>query len=225
MRNRIYTSLTIASIAGAMLTVTGCASSGGGNNADTLSTVDSGLASVEQSAQAGRRAIETGTTAAADMTNQANAAIASGAAAASGMTGMAGTAAGQAGLVNILTQQLGISQQQALGGAGAIFQTAQAGMDPQAFSSLSQSVPGINEMLNAAPAVSGPLGGMGSGVSSMLGSTGKTLNSAASLAASFQQLNLSPDMVGQFIPIVTNYVQNTSGQVTANLLRSALSAP
>jgi hypothetical protein len=42
------------------------------------------------------------------------------------------------------------------------------------------------------------------------------------LAASFQQLNLSPDMVGQFIPVVTNYVSQTSGQVSANLLQSAL---
>ncbi|GJL76845.1 DUF2780 domain-containing protein [Nitrosomonas sp.] len=205
-KNPIYAKLTVASIASLTLTIMGCASGGGGNNA--LSTVDSGLSSVEQSAQAGRQA------------------IASGSAAASGITNMAGSAAtGQIGLVDVLTQQLGISQQQALGGAGAIFQAAQTGMNPQAFSTLSQSVPGINEMLNAAPAVPNPLGGMGSGVSSMLGGAGNTLNSATSLAASFQQLNLSPDMVGQFIPIVTNYVQNTSGQVTANLLRSALGAP
>ena len=207
MKNSNYTKLTNASIASLVLAIMGCASSGGGSN--VLGTVDSGLSSVEQSAQAGRQAIATGT------------------AAASGMSDMTGAATGQIGLVDILTQQLGISQHQALGGAGAIFQTAQTGMDPQAFSTLSQSVPGITEMLNAAPVVSNPLGGMGmgSGVSSLPGGTGSTLNSAASLAASFQQLNLSPDMVGQFIPIVTNYVQNTSGQVSANLLRSVLGAP
>lgn len=205
MKNNIYTKLTVASIASLALTIMGCASGGGGSN--VLGTVDSGLSSVEQSAQAGRQAIATGT------------------AAASGMTNMPGAATGQPGLVDILAQQLGISQHQALGGAGAIFQAAQTGMDPQAFSTLSQSVPGITDMLNAAPVVSNPLGGMGSGVSSLLGGSGSSLNSAASLAASFQQLNLSPDMVGQFIPIVTNYVQNTSGQVSANLLRSALGAP
>lgn len=205
MKNSIYTNLTAASIVILALTIMGCATGGGGSN--VLSTVDSGLSSVEQSAQAGRQAIAAGT------------------AAASGMSNIPGAATGQISLVNILTQQLGISQHQALGGAGAIFQAAQTGMDPQAFSTLSQSVPGITEMLNAAPVVSNPLGGMGSGVSSLLGGAGNTLNSAASLAASFQQLNLSPDMVGQFIPIVTNYVQNTSGQVTANLMRSALGAP
>jgi hypothetical protein len=223
MKNSIYTKLIAASIASLALTIMGCASSSGGSN--VLGTVDSGLSSVEQSAQAGRQAITTGSAAATDIANQTNATIASGTAAASGMSGMAGAATGQMSLVDILSQQLGISQHQALGGAGAIFQTAQTGMDPQAFSKLSQSVPGITEMLNAAPVVSNPLGSMGSDVSSLLGGAGNSLNSATSLAASFQQLNLSPDMVGQFIPIVTNYVQNTSGQGMANLLRSALGAP
>jgi len=223
MKFRIRIKLTIACLTGLVLFIIGCAANSGQQSA--VSTVDSGLTSVEQSAQAGRQAIEAGTAAATEITNQTNAAIESGAAAASGITSMAETAGGQISLVNVLSQQLGISQQQALGGAGAIFQAAQAGMEPQAFSTLSQSVPGITEMLNAAPAVSSPLSSMGSSVSSMLGGTGEKLNSAASLAASFQQLNLSPDMIGQFIPIVTSYVQNTSGQVTANLLRSAISVP
>lgn len=46
-----------------------------------------------------------------------------------------------------------------------------------------------------------------------------------SLASSFQQLNLSPSMVNQFIPVVVDYVKNTSGEMTANLLQSALTAP
>jgi len=46
-----------------------------------------------------------------------------------------------------------------------------------------------------------------------------------SLATSFQQLNLSPSMVNQFIPVVVDYVKNTGGQMTANLLQSALTMP
>ncbi len=59
----------------------------------------------------------------------------------------------------------------------------------------------------------------------MLGSVGSTVNTMASLASSFQQLNLSPNMVNQFIPVVVDYVRNTNGQMTANLLQSALTAP
>jgi len=192
MINPSYLKFGIASL---ILTIMGCASSGGGNN--ILHSVDSSLSSVEQAAQTGQQAISSGTTAANSI------------------------ASGQIGLTDILTQQLGVSQQQALGGAGAIFQAAQASMDPQAFSTLSQSLPGMSTMLEAAPVVQNPL----TGLASMMGGSGSTLNNAASLAASFQQLNLSPDMVGQFVPIVTDYVRNTSGQVTADLLRSALSMP
>ena len=125
----------------------------------------------------------------------------------------------QIGLVDILVRQLGVSQQQALGGAGAIFQVAQGSMNPQAFATLSQSIPGMNTMLGAAPA--SPAAG---GLSSLMGGGGNTLGNMAALAASFQQLNLSPNLVGQFIPIITNYVSQTSGQMTANLLQTALTA-
>lgn len=197
MKKHIYATLTAAS-AVCLIALTGCATNGGGGN--VLGAVDSGLASVEQSAQIGRQAISSGTMAA---------------------SGMA-TAPGQIGLVDILVQQLGISPQQALGGSGAIFQLAQASMTPQAFSTLSQSVPGMTDMLGAAPAVSSPLG-IG-GMSGLLGNTGAgaAINNAAALASSFQQLNLSPDMIGQFVPIVTDYVRSTSGQLTADLLNSAL---
>jgi hypothetical protein len=94
-------------------------------------------------------------------------------------------------------------------------------MAQQAFTSLSQSIPGMSEMLAAAPQISEPL----SGATSMLGRMGSTVNTMTSLASSFQQLNLSPSMVNQFLPVVIDYVRNTSGQMTATLLQSALKAP
>ncbi len=204
MKKQIYPALAAVTAIGMASVLAGCATHGGGGGS-TLGAIDGGLASIEQSAQVSRQAISTGTTAASEIA----------------------TAPGQVGLIDILVQQLGISQQQALGGSGAIFQMAQASMTPQAFSALSQSVPGMTEMLNAAPAMSNPLTGMGGGVSALLGNTGASaaLNNATSLAASFQQLNLSPNMVGQFVPIVTDYVRTTSGQLTADLLNSALNVP
>ena len=41
-------------------------------------------------------------------------------------------------LTDILVSQLSVSQQQTLGGAGALFQVAKQNMEPQAFSTLSQ---------------------------------------------------------------------------------------
>lgn len=191
----------------------GCATNG--SNQSTLSSVDEGLSTVEQAAQSGRQITQ------------------SGAVAAQGISG-------QMSLTDTLTRQLGISQHQALGGAGAIFQAAQGNMDPQSFATLSQSVPEMDDMLDAAPALvpdsvssmadgmapmigSGAIGDGSGGLGSIMGESG--LSSGASLAASFQQLNLSPEMVNQFIPIITDYVSNTGSQAAANLLRSALPMP
>ena len=177
----------------AVALIAGCAGTTPQQN--PLDTVGKGLSSIESAAQSGRQMIDAGTAAANTVSTN------------------------QIGLVDILVRQLGVSQQQALGGAGAIFQVAQGSMNPQAFATLSQSIPGMNTMLNAAPA--SPMAG---GLSSLMGSGNSTLGNMAALAASFQQLNLSPDLVGQFIPIITNYVSQTSGQMTANLLQTALTA-
>ena len=173
--------------------VVGCATNSG---TSPLSTADQGLSTIESAAQSGRQVIDAGTTAASP----------------------AGIS--QIGLVDILVHRLGVSPQQALGGAGAIFQVAQGNMNPQAFASLSRSIPGMDTMLGAAPAMS-EVGGLSS---SMMGSSSKAVGGAVALAGSFQKLNLSPDMVGRFIPVVTNYVRQTSGQATADLLQSALGA-
>lgn len=125
-------------------------------------------------------------------------------------------------LTDMLVSQLGVTQPQALGGAGALFQVAKQKMKSQAFSTLSQSVPGMNAMLEAAPTTSDPVSSLAGSLSSMMGDSDNTLGTMASLATSFNELNLSPEMVGQFIPIMTEYVKNTSGQVTANLLKAAL---
>lgn len=178
----------------ALISIAGCAANSNPNN--PLNTVGQGLSTAEGAAQSGGQILNAGT------------------AAANNPAGI-----NQIGLVDILVHRLGISPQQALGGAGAIFQTAQGNMNPQAFATLSKSIPGMDSMLNAAPAMSGA-----GGLSSLTGSSGNAVSSAAALAASFQQLNLSPDMVGKFIPIVTNYVSKTSEQATANLFQSALTA-
>ena len=140
----------------------------------------------------------------------------------SGM-GTANAAPGeQGGLVQLLASQLGISPNQAAGGAGSIFRTARENMTPQAFETVSQSVPGMDNLLAAAPAL--PAIGLPGGVSSMLGG-GSQLGSTAALASAFQQLDLSPNMIGQFIPIITHSLESTGGSAASSLLRSALNMP
>ncbi|MDT8363981.1 MAG: DUF2780 domain-containing protein [Nitrosomonas sp.] len=140
----------------------------------------------------------------------------------SGMGAANAVASGQDGIVQLLTSQLGISQGQATGGAGSIFRAARENMTPQAFTTVSQSVPDMDNLLAAAPTL--PAAGLLGGASSILGG-GSQPGSAAALASAFQQLNLSPDMIGQFLPIITNSIESTGGSAAAGLLRSALNMP
>lgn len=145
--------------------------------------------------------------------------------------GMAGTVLGGSpmatptpGLIDILVQQLGITPQQATGGAGSIFSVAQQSMSPNNFGLIGNAVPGMSKYLAAAPSVgassSGAGGLMGAAASALGG--GSSLGNMAMLASSFQSLGLSSGMMGQFIPIVLQYVQTQGGSSTMGLLQNAL---
>jgi hypothetical protein len=127
-------------------------------------------------------------------------------------------------LINILVQQLGITPQQATGGAGSIFSMAQQSMSPNKFSLIGNAVPGMSKYLAAAPSMSASNsggGGLLGAAASVLGG-GSSLGNMAMLANSFQSLGLSSGMMGQFIPIILQYVQTQGGSSTMGLLQGAL---
>ena len=131
---------------------------------------------------------------------------------------------GASGLIAALTQNLGVTEQQAEGGSGAIFQYAKGRLSPDEFSSLSSAVPGVGDLLAKAPAGgSGGTGGMLGQASSMLGGgASDSLGGLSSLAGPFASLGMSPDMVGKFVPTILDYVQSTGGTDAFTLLKGAL---
>lgn len=125
-------------------------------------------------------------------------------------------------LISLLTQQLGVTEPQAQGGAGSIFNLAKEKLSPQEFSQVSNTVPDMNGLLDAAPKKETGMGGMLGGATSMFGGGGSSLEGLASLASSFSQLGLSPDMVKQFVPVILNYVKINGGETVSNLLAAVL---
>ncbi len=185
------------------LTIAGCASNSGGGK--IYNPLNDSMASAGQVSQAGQ-AIQ-------------GASQIPGA----GMGTASAVSGGQGGIVQLLANQLGISSNQAAGGAGSIFRAASENMTPQEFSTVSQSIPDMDNLLAAAPTL--PATGVPGGASSSMLGGGNQMGSAAGLASAFQQLNLSPDMVGKFLPIITKSLESTGGSAAAGLLRSALSMP
>jgi len=129
--------------------------------------------------------------------------------------------AGDLGLVDLLSSQLGVTKDQAQGGAGSIFQLAKQNLSVEDFSSIAKAVPGIDQMLGAAPKIEGSSGTLG-GVSSMMGRSSSKLSGMTGLTNSFEKLGLSSDMVGKFTPIILDYVKNKGGEHVMNLLKGAL---
>ena len=140
--------------------------------------------------------------------------------------------AGASGLIGMLTEQLGVTNKQAEGGAGSIFKHAQSKLSPEEFGQVAKAVPNMEGLLKAAPAASS-MGGIGGSTSSqvssamggMLGSKSRSVSTTgglASLAGSFSKLGLSPEMVQKFVPSILSYVEKSGGATVKNLLVSVL---
>lgn len=129
------------------------------------------------------------------------------------------TYAGDMGLVDLLSSQLGVTKGQAEGGAGSIFQLAKKNLSVEDFSSIAKAVPGIDQMIGAAPKMEGSSSSLGN-ISSMMGSN--KLGGMAGLTSSFEKLGLSGEMVSKFTPIILDYVKNKGGEQAMNLLKGAL---
>jgi hypothetical protein len=139
--------------------------------------------------------------------------------------GLAGAVTGASqtpALVGLLVQQLGISPQQAMGGAGSIFSVARQTMNPSNFGLVSNAVPGMSQLLAAAPRMAGSSmgGGLMGNAANALG--GSSLGQMAMMANAFQSLGMGSGMVNQFIPVILQYVQAQGGSSTMGLLQSAL---
>lgn len=120
--------------------------------------------------------------------------------------------AGEDELIKLLTSELSISDDQAKGGAGALFNYAKEGLSSDEFDQVSKTVPDMSGYLNAIPSLSG--GGTG-----MLGKATQTLVGMPAVTAAFEKLGLSQDMVGMFTPILVNYVDKKGGEAVGNLLK------
>jgi hypothetical protein len=124
-------------------------------------------------------------------------------------------------LIQLLTQNLGVDEGQAQGGAGLIFKLAQEKLASGEFSQLANVVPGVQDLIGQAPETeTGMAGALGDLVGAMSGNS--QLADLASLAGGFGKLGLSPNMVSEFIPIIMSFVQNQGGDGIQGLLAQVL---
>jgi len=118
-------------------------------------------------------------------------------------------------LITPLATELSASPKVAEGAAGSLFALAKTRLSPADFGKIAGAVPGMDQMLAAAPkatssavAAASALGGQATGL--------------ASAASAFSALGLKPELVSKAIPILTQYVGKMGGPALASLLGGVL---
>ena len=125
-------------------------------------------------------------------------------------------------LTNLLVQRLGVTPQQAMGGAGALLQVAKTRMNPEAFTNLSKQVPDVQTLLSAVPALQ-PQSGLGGLAEKLAGLSGdSTISTALTAVSLFQQLGMKPEQMQKFVPVVVDYVRGDTNAAMADGLNAAL---
>ena len=135
-----------------------------------------------------------------------------------------GTSVGHAGtmdLISTLVNKLGITEKQAEGGTGALFQNAKDNLSAEDFKKVSEAVPGMDGYLAAAPKAeqkSGIEGTLGSTLSSLGGGAAKA-GGMLDLKSAFSKLGMDSGTLGKFVPEVLDFVQSEGGQSVVGLLK------
>jgi Protein of unknown function VcgC/VcgE (DUF2780) len=118
-------------------------------------------------------------------------------------------------LVKNITNKLSVKPEQAIGGIGSLLGYAKGKLNADDFGKVSKVIPQTDSLISAAPK-------MDSSVSSAMATLGSSASGIATLGTSFQQLGLSPDMVGKFVPEILNFTQAKGDEATKNILANVL---
>ncbi len=139
----------------------------------------------------------------------------------SSIPGMGDNSSGAKTLIGMLTSKLGVSDEQAIGGAVALLGSAKKSLSADEFSTVTESLPEIKSLL-------GKTAKDENGLASKLGLSSAKNDPAGAKAGSdnvakqFSQLGLGSDMVGKFVPVVLDYAKSSGGDKIMNLLKGAL---
>lgn len=120
-------------------------------------------------------------------------------------------------LTDALVTRLNVDERQARGGAGVLFRAARDRLGAAEFDQLVGDVPGVRELLRAAPSPSG--GGLLGGLASALGGNSALL---ASVMTGFDALGLTRHHAKQFVPVILEHLRAHAGQDRVERLERAL---
>ena len=129
-------------------------------------------------------------------------------------------------IISQLVSQLGITQQQAQGGAGLLLKFAKDELGDADFTKVTQFIPNSDALIAQVPQASGMggvLGGLASSVGGLFGAkVGTEVADLANLASGFSALGLDRDQIAPFVSSIVAFVEKQGGAQVAALLQNAM---
>lgn len=133
-------------------------------------------------------------------------------------------------LIEQLVSQLGVTNEQAEGGAGALMKMAQEKLGADDFSQVSNLIPGLEDLIGKAPTAEpagddsgglmGTIGGMADAVG--LGGVADKLDDLAGLTSVFEKLGLDSGMISKFVSTVMEFLQSKGGESVVAILQRVM---
>ena len=120
-------------------------------------------------------------------------------------------------LLEKLMNELGLSEEQAVGGAGLLFKLAREKIDPSDFAKIAGLLPMLNEWISKAP--EGSLMKSLGGFASVLGGKGSDMGLLAQVAGGFSQLGISKDKITPFVKLLGGHLQELGGDEVGDLIQ------
>jgi hypothetical protein len=124
-------------------------------------------------------------------------------------------------LVSNVMSQLGLNKSQAEGGLGSLLTLAKSTLGGEDFGPIAKAIPGINELLSAAPEIDNESGM--SGLLSKAGDLGASLQGGAQVYDAFEKLGISKELAAPMVNIVKGYLDSHAGDGTSDMLMKGLS--
>ena len=126
-------------------------------------------------------------------------------------------------MISSVTDSLGVSQSQATGGLGSLFNYAKDNISAEQFEQLSSALPGVDSLLKAVPDVSAVAseGGLG-GLLDKAANYSESLKAANDLKKQFESLGLNPEMIAQFANKAKEYLDTDEGKKVKDILIEGL---
>ncbi len=119
-------------------------------------------------------------------------------------------------LAGYAAKQLGLPEGQATAALGAVFKTAKSNLSTEDFASIGGSIPGLDSIIEQAPAVAG------FDLASSLGGQAQSGANLGYLDAAFEQIGVPKETVLPLVSTLTGYLDQNNMSSAAAMLKQGL---